>query len=115
MRVPFLKQRETGNTWGNFMQVVQQLGLAVQVVNLVLLVITTSSILQTRGYDIPVWLLGIIAMLVIFGAGILVFTLGMPSYFSAFNEQFYKHKNPMRKDIEKIMEKLGIEREKNGD
>jgi len=48
-------------------------------------------------------------------AGILVFIFGMPSYFGAFNEQFYKHNNPMRKDIEKIMAKLGIEKEEDKD
>lgn len=107
------RQYKVGNAWGNFMQVIQQLGLVVQVINLCLLVVTTSSILQSRGYEIPIWLLGIIVVLMILGAGLLIFKLGMPSYFGAFNEQCYKHNNPMRRDIEKIMDKLGIEHDKD--
>jgi hypothetical protein len=108
-----LKQRKVGNFYGNFMQVAQQLGLVSQIISLCLLIVTTASVLQDRGIQVPVWLLGLLVIGIICVAALLVFTLGVPSYFGAFNEQMYKHNNPMRKDIEKIMDKLGIEREKD--
>lgn len=110
------RQRKTGRTWGYFMQIIQQEAIVVQTMILILSFVTTASVLQIRGYEVPVWLLVVFGVAIIVVGGIGVYVLGMPSYFGAFNEQFYKHNNPMRRDIEhlqrnqeKIMKHLGIE------
>lgn len=104
------RQRKMGRAYGNFMQIAQQLGLASQVISLCLLIVTVSSVLQLRGYEIPIWLMALVVVCTLFVAGGVVFTLGLPSYFNAFNKQFYRHNNPMRKDIEKILDHLGLKK-----
>jgi len=97
-----LKQKRTGKIWGYLMQIAQQEAFVFQSIVLVLSVITTASVLQIRGYAVPVWLLAIVAIVVILAGGVAIWLRGLPSYFSAFNDQFYKHDNMLRQDIEKI-------------
>ena len=100
------KQHKVGKSWGHLMQVAGQIGYVITVVNLCLLIITTSTLLQTRGIMMPVWLLGLLAVIVIGSAGLIIFKYGLPSFFGAWNQQFYKHNNPMRADLEKIQKQL---------
>lgn len=106
------KQHKGGNAWGHLMQVAGQVGYVITVVNLCLLIITTSTLLQTRGIMAPVWLLGLLAVIVIGSAGVVIFKFGLPSFFGAWNQQFYKHDNPMRKDLEEIKRYLTAMEEK---
>ena len=110
-----LKQHKMGKSWGNLMQVAGQIGYVITVVNLCLLIITTSTLLQSRGVMMPVWLLGLLAVIIIGIAGILIFKFGLPSFFSAWNDQFYKHDNPMRKDLEEIKRQLAELKNEKGD
>jgi len=111
-----LKQRNIGKWWGYFMQIIQQEAVVIQAIMIILQLITTATVLQIAGYQMPVWLLAVIVAGLLIVGGLGVWIIGMPSYFSAFNDQFYKHDNPLRKDVEdianrqkKIMEYLGIE------
>ena len=108
------KQHKMGNAWGHLMQVAGQIGYVITVVNLCLLIITTSTLLQTRGVMMPVWLLGLLAVIVIGTAGLVIFKYGLPSFFGAWNQQFYKHDNPMRKDLEEIKRQLAELRNEKG-
>lgn len=110
------RQRKMGNAWGYFMQIVQQEAIPIQSVILVLSLVTTASVLQIRGYEIPIWALALVIAVVLAIGGVAIFTVGMPSYFSAFNDQFWKHNNPLRRKMEaieenqrKIMKHLGME------
>ena len=113
-----LKQRNIGRWWGYFMQIIQQEAIVIQAIMMILQLITTATVLQIAGYQIPIWLLTVIVASMLIVGGLGVWIIGMPSYFSAFNDQFYKHDNPLRKDVEKIAEQqkkimkhLGIEDE----
>lgn len=104
--IKLFKQRKTNKTWGYFLQTISQLGMIAQLINMSLLIITTATVLQTRGIMIPVWLLGLVACSVILSAALVIFKMGVPSWFSAWNDQFYKHENPLRQDLENIKESL---------
>lgn len=108
-----MKQRKTGIGWGYFMQIIQQEAVVVQGIMIVLQMITTASVLQIVGYQIPLWLIAVMVGTVLIVGGVVVFIKGMPSYFKAFNQQFYKHENPMRKDIELLQENQKIEHRNN--
>ena len=94
------KQHKVGKTWGYILQVAQQGGLVTQIIMLTIQIITLASVLQLRGIMVPVWLLGLLAFGILGTTGIILYKFGNPSYFSAWSEQFYKHDNPMRRDIE---------------
>lgn len=100
------KQHKVGKTWGYLIQVATQGSVVTQVVMLSIQVITLASVLQLRGIMVPVWLLGLLAFSIVGTAGLIIYKFGNPSYFAAFSEQFYKHDNPLRKDIEEIKEQL---------
>ena len=98
-----------GKTWGYIIQVASQGSIVTQIVMLSIQIITLASVLQLRGIMIPVWLLGVLAFSIVGIAGIIIFKLGNPSFFAAYNEQAYKHDNPIRKDIEenkKVLEEI---------
>lgn len=97
-----LKQKRTGKIWGYLMQIAQQEAFVFQSIVLVLSLITTASVLQIRGYAVPVWVLAAVAVVIIFAGGLAIWLRGLPSYFSAFNDQFYKHDNLLRQDIDKL-------------
>lgn len=103
------KQYRVGNTWGYIQQVISQGAVITQIVMISIQVVTLASVLQLRGIMVPAWLLGLLAFSIVGTAGILIFKLGNPSFFAAYNEQTYKHSNPIRKDIEenkKVLEEI---------
>lgn len=106
------KQYKVGKTWGYIIQVASQGSIVTQIVMISIQIVTLASVLQLRGIMVPVWLLGLLAFSIIGIAGILIFKLGNPSFFAAYNEQAYKHSNPIRKDIEDVKKTLAEIQEK---
>ena len=100
------RQHNIGNTWGYIQQIAGQGAIITQIVMITIQTITLASVLQLRSIMVPTWLIGLLAFSIIITAGILIFKLGNPSFFSAWNQQFYEHNNPLRKDIEEIKEVL---------
>lgn len=96
------KQHNIGRSWGYFLHIIGQMGMVTQLVNLCLLIVTTATVLQTRGVMVSIWLLGFLVALTLLSAGVVIFKVGLPSYFSAWNQQWYSHDNPLRKDIEQL-------------
>ena len=111
----FKQNNKLGKTWGYIMQVATQAGVVFQIITLFMQIITLSSVLQLRGMYVPVWLIALLSAFIIVTSGIIIFKLGNPSYFSAWAEQFYKHDNPMRKDMEEIKEAIKALKNEKGD
>lgn len=114
MRLRFLKQKQTGNTWGYIVQTASQAAVIVTVVNFFMLAgtfftVAVNPVLRGMGVAMPFWLFLVILVVPLGIAGVLMFKFAVPSFFSAFNDQFYKHNNLLRQDIEQIKKKLGIE------
>lgn len=106
------EQHKIGKTWGYIIQVASQGSVVTQIVMISIQVVTLASVLQLRGIMVPVWLLGLLAFSIVGTAGILIFKLGNPSFFAAYNEQAYKHSNPIRKDLEDVKKTLAEIQEK---
>jgi hypothetical protein len=87
--------------WGYAIQVAGQISAPVTLINLVLLGLTFS-----RVWGVPWYLvIGFIAV-GISTLGLFAFKVLLPGVYSAQNEQWYKHDNPMRKDLEEIKHML---------
>lgn len=106
------KQRNLGNVIGYILQVMMQMTVPMGIINMILLIITTSTALQQKGYLIPMWLLGLVVISVLVLAGLLVFRLVLPSFFSAWNDQFWQHNNPIRDEFLNINKRLSSIEEK---
>jgi len=113
-----LKQKKTNKYWGYFMQIIQQESVVINSFTMIFSLIAAGGVMQIRGYEVPIWALLVIVAIGVIVGGIVIWTKGMPSYFSAFNDQFAKHDNPIlqrmdkyEKNQKKIMEKLGIKYE----
>jgi len=105
------KQKNIGQHWGIVANVAAQLSILVAMLNLLLLVATaynTTLRVWFERYSIPLNFLtfmGLIALL-LFIAAVLIYKFALPSYFSAINDQVYKHDNPIRSDIAQIQKTL---------
>jgi hypothetical protein len=100
-------QHKTGRSWGYLVQVASQTSILVSVVNLCLIAVTAYSTtispwLLERGMIIPFWFFVAGLSMLILVMALVLYKFAVPSYFNAFNEQFYKHDNPLRDDIELI-------------
>lgn len=119
-------QVNTGRGWGYVAQVASQAAIFITVLNLFMLAATfyqtTLSLwLQDRGIVFPFWLFMSVLVAVLALMAVVLYKFAVPSFFNAFSEQFYKHDNPLRADIEviknrqnQIMERLGIEDSDSG-
>lgn len=107
------KQKFLGKQWGMISLSAAQLSIFVALANLLLNAVDAydniTPWLEAHGIMINFWL-----FLTIIAFGLLVillclFKFALPSFWSVYNDQFYAHNSHLRKDIEAIKEKLGIE------
>ncbi len=103
------KQKNVGNTWGYIVQTASQGAVFITVVNFFMLAATffataLSPYLVERGILIPFWLFLVVLTVPIISAGFLLFKYAVPSFFSAFNDQFYKHGSVLKKDMDELKE-----------
>jgi hypothetical protein len=106
----FLKQVDTGAWWGGFKSLVSSAGgyaswtsLALQVFNFYLL---SSGWFNERNISIPLWLFGISVFLFAIGVFIFEWKVTLPSSYKFTNRQAYEHGNPIREDLNKVINKL---------
>jgi len=110
-----LRQNVSIRRWGAFKQTVGQIGIYVTFINTVMLSVTLYSTRWVQDNVINISFIGFMA--VVFGViGLLLllaWKMDMPSYFSSWNHQFWKHDNPMKdyldeqfKGINKRLEEL---------
>lgn len=99
------RQRNIGKQWGIIAQVAAQAAIFISIINLFLIAVTAYNTticgwLAERGIYIQFWVFAAI----IIGFLAIVFTLlykfALPSFYSFWNDQFYRHDNLLRKDIE---------------
>lgn len=100
-------QRDIGKTWGYVSQVSSQMTIFITVINLFMLAATFYQTtfggwMQDRGWYCPFWMFMVILIVLLGVTAVLVFKYAVPSFFNAFNDQFYKHNNLLRKDIDEI-------------
>lgn len=106
-----LKQRNVGRQWGTFVNIAAQLSILITMLNLVLLLTTAYNTTLSgwfKIYGIPinfVTFMGLIILLLLIAA-VLAYKFALPSYFSAINDQIYKHDNPIVRDIAKVQKTL---------
>ena len=107
--IKFFGQRKTGMQWGTLVQIAQQGMIFVTVLNLFLLAATAynttlSAYFQARGIYISFLVFLAIIIGVMLAVGLWAWKFALPSFYSAFNDQFYKHNNLLRRDIEALKE-----------
>jgi len=97
-----------GKHWGSIKLGVGQVGIYFTALNLVMISVTlwTTGWIQKNIIPLQFWQFIVILAGVIFGLMLLAWRIDMPSYFAAWNDQFYRHKNPLKDDIKDIIERL---------
>ncbi len=102
-----LKQKKTGHGWGAFIQLISQLSPVIWAVNIALLAPTAwETVFRDWLYEHGLYLSFthfMLMLVALFGVTMVVlYKLGLPSFFSFFNSQFWQHDNPMAKKMEDI-------------
>ena len=85
--------------WGYAIQVAGQISAPATLINMMMLALTFSRVWGIPWY----WVVGI-AFSAVGILGVIAWKFALPGVFAAQNEQWYKHDNPMRQDIERIAE-----------
>lgn len=107
-------QQNIGSQWGIFAQVAGQLQIFMLAIILVINLIsfyntTVARQLLAHGINPGMWVfvafmaISIGALVILF---IILYRFALPSYFAVWNEQFYRHNNPMRRDLAAIRKLL---------
>lgn len=111
LRHKIFGQRNIGKQWGIFAQVASQLAIFVSMINLLLIAATAynttlSGWFIEKGIDIGFWHFVFIIVGLLGVAFILLYKFALPSFFEFWNDQFYRHDNPLVRDVEEIKKML---------
>lgn len=68
--------------------------------------VTIAAWLRDQGIDFPFWIFLILLTVSIVLLFIFEYTVVFPSFFSAWNKQWWDHDNPMRKEMEDLSAKI---------
>ncbi len=102
-----IRQKNIGRQWGSFVLVVTQMGIFTSSLTLLLVAINAygeiSGWLRIHGVTMPFWvfIVGIFGLMVVVFP-VLAWKFLLPSYYSSSNEQFFRHNNPIMKDMEEL-------------
>jgi hypothetical protein len=104
-------QKNIGKFWGMIAQVAGQVAVFVSIINLFLIAVTAynttlSGYFEQHGVHISFWVFALVIVGLLLVAFLLMWKFALPSYYSSFNEQFYRHDNPIRADLEEIKKLL---------
>lgn len=105
------RQHNIGNWWGAFKNVAAGATMYITIINLLLLTVTAYGTtiapwMQGKGLNIP-----FVAFLGIMFLGVMLvfafeYKVSMPSLFSFWNDQWWKHDNPIRRRMDKMDKRL---------
>lgn len=100
-------QRTIGRSWGYTAQVASQAAIFITVLNLFMLAATfykTTLLvwLTERNLYVAFWEFMVVLIALLMIMAVLLYKFAVPSFFSAFSEQFYKHNNPLKDDIDAL-------------
>jgi hypothetical protein len=123
LKIPFIGQKSTGSFLGGIMEAYQRSSVvvnAVQFLAVIVMLFTTSAEPFLAKY-LPWVTFPIYMMVAVVGIGCLMvvaYILAIPSAYSFFNNQVWKHNNPQKRKLERIdrrqqliLDKLGIKDE----
>lgn len=123
-----LQQKNVSKHWGSIKLGIGQIGIYLAALNMVMISLTLwqTGWIQQNFLPLEFWQFALILVSIVFLMLLLAWKIDMPSYFAAWNDQFYKHHNPLRDDIQEVLrrqtemmgrlgrleKKAGIENEK---
>lgn len=108
-----LRQHNLGNWIGGIIDAFNRVAFFITAINTIMIIamfygMTAGPWLVER---LPWLTFPVFMSLAVFGiivAMVLAYMFLLPSSMSFFNKHFYKHKNPMKRDLDLIKKKLGI-------
>jgi len=116
-----LKAKGIVKWWGNFRYIATHITFYSTIL---ILAMTATTAYNTTiklwmkvylGVDLQYYIFILLIVIFVLGAVIFEWKVTLPGYFRVFNEQMYKHDNPIRRDLELIKKKLNIMEETNAD
>ncbi len=111
MKNGWLKQSNLfGLWWGAIKLVAQHANIYIQFLILSFSGISAYYILSqwllSKGVQLPFWIFALVVVVVVFSLILFEWKLGMPSMFAAWNDQWWEHSNPLKKEVKELNRKL---------
>jgi len=111
------RQYDIGNWWGAFKNVAAGSSMYVTIINLVLLAVTAYGTtiapwLQGKGLNVTFAAFFGILLVIVLVIFAFEYKASIPSQFSFWNDQWWRHNNPIKKKMDKMDKRLvAIEKE----
>ena len=101
----FSQKKKMGKQWGIIAQIATQGSMFLNIISLLLLMMTAytttlSGWFIQHGIYLKFWMFAIVVLGLLGVASIILWKFAIPSFYSVFNDQFYRHDNPLVKDME---------------
>lgn len=110
MKMNWNRQINIGNWWGKMLLSGTQLSMFMALFTMGFAGIaayeTIRKAFQGWGIDLFFWQFVLLVFVLLVIGLYLAHLLGLASFFSSWNEQFWSHKNPMREKMEAMSDKL---------
>jgi len=120
VREKILAQRRIGKGWGGVKQVLQQTSFYATMLILGFTAINAYSVVSawlfdTFGLRLNFWFFAVAIVVALLCLATFEYKVSLPSFFNFWNDQFYRHGNKLRSDMERqtamlmaICRKLGV-------
>lgn len=106
------EQKKVGPFWGGLKELIGRVMFYAGIINFILIMITAYHTSIKDIMPIPFWIFFLVLSVGLSILMIFEYIIILPSSISFSNRQSYKHDNPVRDDINKILKKLeGIEKD----
>jgi BMFP domain-containing protein YqiC len=102
------EQKKASPFWGGIKDVLSRAMFYISIINFILIMVTAYHTSIKDIIPIPFWTFFIVLSTLLFVVMIFEYVIMLPSSVVFSNRQSYKHENPMRDDMNRILEKLDI-------
>jgi hypothetical protein len=100
------EQKKASPFWGGIKDILGRAMFYIGIINFILIMVTAYHTSIKDMMPIPFWTFFLVLSVLLFVVMIFEYVVMLPSSVVFSNRQSYKHENPMRDDMNKILEKL---------
>lgn len=109
-RVP--EQKKVSTFWGGIKELLGRAMFYIGIINFILIMITAYHTSIKDIMPIPFWTFFLALIVILFIVMVFEYVIILPSSIAFSNRQSYKHDNPIKDDMNKVLKKLdGIEQQ----
>lgn len=100
------EQKKASPFWGGIKDILSRAMFYISIINFILIMVTAYHTSIKDIIPVPFWTFFLVLSVLLFAVMIFEYVVMLPSSVVFSNRQSYKHENPMRDDMNRILDKL---------